>query len=460
MLGRKLSVQLVMAVIVAMVLAYVSFPLFNRLSYAVVESSFASPEAIAQNEQRYVWLLQEFIVDNNITIENISLLNTWVAGADNIRLTLFANNLIFDSEYESRIFNDPNMIIGDEAVESWYLRYLDKQYISLLIREQSSSIYQVIFADGTYVNALVHSEVYATYYMWAYYVSMGLSVLLFILLCLIAAWIKMRYLQTLSRELEILKGGDLSYNLHERGHDELFDLAHGINQMRLSLLAKKQEEEENAETHQKLMTALAHDLRTPLTSLIGYLELLLLKHYQDEEQLKHFLGASKRKAFQIREMSDKLFEYFLATEMTAETYHKEAVKTQDLITGLIDNQMFDLESSGFEVKLYAQLDSFNGECMIDAEFLQRVLDNTLSNINKYADRNHPLELMAFETDSFLHIEFTNILDPRSYSNESTALGLRTCMRIMQEHGGSYQGFTQGFAQGKKFISRLILPLMK
>ena len=450
---NKLSTQLVIVVVIAMIIAYMSFPFIIRFSYGIIERTITSPEAIEQDETRYIWMLQEFVIDNNITIDDLTLLHDWVSSDRNIKLTLFANNLIFDSEYENlfRDFYDQNN--GERSVTA-YNQYLDKQYISSLIREYNSNLYDLEFADGMLVNALVLSDRYSFYYLWAYYASIGLSVLIFILIFLFFLRLKIRYLGKLSRELKILEGGDLDYELTELGQDELFELAQGINQLRLSLIARKMEEEKTKESHQKLMTALAHDLRTPLTSLIGYLELMLLKRYNDEEQLRHFLITTKRKAFQIREMSDKLFEYFLSTEKNAETYRKEVIKTQTLIESLIDNQIFDLENSGFEVKLYAELEAFKGTCLIDPEFLQRVLDNTLSNIRKYANREKPLDVIAFETDTFLHIEFINALNQNAYSVESTALGLHTCTKIMQEHGGSYQGYEQG----DKYVSRMIMPL--
>ena len=447
---KKISTQLVIVVFAAMIIAYLSFPPLIRVAYNIIERTVASPESIIQDETRYIWLLQEFVIDNNINIDDLTLLNSWVSSERNIKLTLFTNNLIFDSDYESLFIDDDGRNI------TAYSQYLDKQYISTLIKEYNSSFYTLAFADGTVVNALVHNESYSLYYLWAYYACLAISIIIFILICLLMVRLKLRYLGKLSRELKVLEGGDLDYELTESGQDELFELAQGINQLRLSLIAKKMEEEKTKEAHQKLMTALAHDLRTPLTSLIGYLELMLLKRYDDEEQLKHFLMTTKRKAFQIREMSDKLFEYFLSTEKTAETYHKEVIKTQVLIESLTDNQIFDLESSGFLVKLYAELGAFKGSCLIDPEFLQRVLDNTLSNIRKYANREKPLDVVAFETDAFLHIEFINSLNQNIYSAESTALGLHTCTKIMQEHGGSYQGYEQG----DKYISRLILPLWR
>jgi signal transduction histidine kinase len=456
----------------ALVIAYTSFPLLTRLAYRILEATVASPEAIQETEEQYIWLLQEYLVDNTIKLSNLDAVYQWVAAEPDIKLTLFNNNMIFDSDYENMIYNDYNddniagenestnelrydsaTTVQDNLIGS-YNQYLNKQYISTLIKEYNSNFYTLTFADGAVVSALVRSESYSQYYLWAYYICLIVSLIIFLIISLLMVQIKLRYIHTLSRELRILEGGDLNYEMTEAGQDELYELAKGINQMRLSILAKKHDEEKTKEANQKLMTALAHDLRTPLTSLIGYLELMLLKRYQDEDQLKHFLMTTKRKAFQIREMSDKLFEYFLASEKTEETYNKEIISTHTLITSLIDNQLFDLESSGFPVKLYAEIDSFKGNCLIDAEFLQRVLDNTLSNIRKYADRNRPLDILAFETDAFLHIEFVNFFHREAYAVESTALGLRTCVKIMQEHGGSYQGYETD----DKFVSRLILPL--
>ena len=80
--------------------------------------------------------------------------------------------------------------------------------------------------------------------------------------------------------------------------------------MRLSILTHQKLEEEMRSNSSKLVTAMSHDLRTPLTSLMGYLELLDRNKYENEEQLRLFIKKSLNQAIRINSMANQLFEYF------------------------------------------------------------------------------------------------------------------------------------------------------
>ena len=70
---------------------------------------------------------------------------------------------------------------------------------------------------------------------------------------------------------------------------------------------------------------MSHDIRTPLTTLIGYLDILDSGDYRSQEELERYIGNCKQKALQLKDLSDKMFQYFLvfgrdSLEMENETY--------------------------------------------------------------------------------------------------------------------------------------------
>jgi len=75
-------------------------------------------------------------------------------------------------------------------------------------------------------------------------------------------------------------------------------------------LKQLMEEERNAErTKNELITSVSHDLRTPLTSILGYLELIEKDRYRDEVELRHYVSIAYAKAQRLKKLIDGLFEY-------------------------------------------------------------------------------------------------------------------------------------------------------
>ena len=86
---------------------------------------------------------------------------------------------------------------------------------------------------------------------------------------------KVRVIKTLESELRILEGGDLDYAITVQGQDELGELAQGVEDMRRAMVSRETEKRQMEEATNRLMTSVSHDLRTPLTALLGYLGKIL-----------------------------------------------------------------------------------------------------------------------------------------------------------------------------------------
>ena len=142
--------------------------------------------------------------------------------------------------------------------------------------------YDVTLTDGTLIKAEL--ECYMDPQMFyiidiAGYMAGGM---VFIILLFLLIHRKIRYINRLDYELKILGSGNLEYPMTIRGNDEITGLAEGIENLKNGILDQQLMKDEAEKANMELVTAMSHDLRTPLTSLIGYLELLTMERYEDE----------------------------------------------------------------------------------------------------------------------------------------------------------------------------------
>ncbi|MDE7219382.1 MAG: HAMP domain-containing protein, partial [Oscillospiraceae bacterium] len=117
----------------------------------------------------------------------------------------------------------------------------------------------------------------------------------------------LRRLGELSREAGVLMAGDLDHVIHVKGRDEISGLGEDIERLRRSVLARIEGEREAVGANSRLITSLSHDIRTPLTKLTGYLDILLYRKYETSEEHDAFLRLASEKAAQLKALTDQLF---------------------------------------------------------------------------------------------------------------------------------------------------------
>ena len=264
---------------------------------------------------------------------------------------------------------------------------------------------------------------------------------------------KLRYIQTLKAELDAMAGGELERPVPVLGYDELSELAAGMDEMRRSFLNHIREEDRIRSANSQLVTAMSHDLRTPLTSLMAYLELLDRKKYADEEQMRHLIRQSLVQTRAIRSMTDKLFEYFLVYATEWEQPVMESLNADRLIGPLWEEYAFTLESEGFRVE--TDLQPLEGSVSVSLALLRRAFDNVYSNLLKYADPARPIVISCRRIGDELDLTAKNGISPQRDRRESTNIGLNTCRRVFRLHGGGFETEERDGA----FTARMTLPFL-
>ena len=284
---NRLTLELLGMCAAALLIAIAAANLARNIAVDWIYNVVYSDEKYEQDITDMLQSLQDYVQEEQVTEDNIKQLVNWVRKQKNVYVTFYRD---IDELLGPFMANS-----GDEPYE------VDTEYESMY--------YTVNLYDGTPIKVQLEVYLDMNYMYWAdvaMYVTGGI---VFLLLLLLMIHHKIRYINRLESELKILGGGNLEYPITIKGNDEITSLAEGITALKNGFLEEQQMKAEAEKANMELVTAMSHDLRTPLTSLIGYLELLNMHRYENEEQLQKYLEYCKKKAFQIKKVSDRLFEF-------------------------------------------------------------------------------------------------------------------------------------------------------
>ena len=262
-----------------------------------------------------------------------------------------------------------------------------------------------------------------------------------------------RLLRNFTADVSTLSRPQADHIDEKRTIRELSILASEVNRMHDIITDHTHSAQDALQANRELITALSHDIRNPLTSLIGYLDLLGMEEDALTETQRQYLAASTEKADRIRALTSEMFRYFLLFSGEKPPVQTERVDAQILLEQMLGEHAIDLESRGFLV----HSDALQTPCEIDVDIqmLHRVFDNLFSNIGKYADPAEPIELSAAVQEGRLHVFVRNAVNPAPRNNvESNHVGLRTCAAIMELLGGTFRAEEQGGV----FTAELTLPM--
>ena len=103
---------------------------------------------------------------------------------------------------------------------------------------------------------------------------------------------------------------------------------------------------------------------------------------------------------------------------------------------MVEESLFDMESEGFFIERSS--DEISCSLLVDIPSVRRVFGNIFSNLSKYADRSSPVQVSYRQTENCLTISFRNRAVGSAMKTESSGIGLKTCKRIMEAHGGEFR----------------------
>lgn len=286
-----------------------------------------------------------------------------------------------------------------------------------------------------------------------------IAVLLFVLfgICLFALvfWLLQRksfvYISRISETMQAIAGGDLNASVEVEGDDEFAEMAANLNSMTEDIRKLMDRERESERTKNELITNIAHDLRTPLTSIIGYLEILSEKKELPGETRERYLEIAYTKSRKLQQLINDLFG------LTKLSYGRIAMRVASIdIVKLLEQLLTEFYPNFVSAGLQYALESNVPALTITADpnLLARLFENLVNNAIKYGAEGKQIRVkVEAETETvtvrvinygcvipaeelpLIFEKFYRVEQSRSRSTGGTGLGLAIARNIVEMHGG-------------------------
>ncbi len=281
---------------------------------------------------------------------------------------------------------------------------------------------------------------------------------LIILVILILAFIKkfslsiLKTVDELNEATDNIIQGNLDFKINCVSDDELGQFCEAFNTMREQLKGALEKQAFYEQSRKELLAAISHDLRTPMTSIKGYVEGLQLNIIKDEAKFNRYLSVIKEKTNRLDRLIEDLFQI---SQFDIDRFHiqLEEVDSDQLFREILQEIEMDNNDSFSKVIIHEEFPSV--DLKIDKHRIKQVIDNLLANAKNYSLGNAEILLQIVASGDYLEVSVKDngigispqdlhyIFD-RFYQGEKSrstnyggvGLGLAICKYIVEEHGGN------------------------
>lgn len=282
------------------------------------------------------------------------------------------------------------------------------------------------------------------------YIVVLLGIAVFLLVFTLFVNKKVKYIKFLSSEVKVIKDEDFGKTIEVRGQDELAELCSSINNMSLELREKIDNEKKIEQNKNELITNVSHDLRTPLTSILGYVDLLKQNGFEDKEKFVEYISIIDERSKSLNTLINELFEYTKLNSHDIKLNYS-TVEICSLVEQLSGEYSLIFKKEGLE--LISEIPEEDIFVDIDIQMIVRALENLLINAKKYSVRNSQVlvKLLQESNDIVISVEnkVENIsqddldnlferfykVDKARKTGDSTGLGLSIVKRVVELHKG-------------------------
>ena len=424
LVAKMLHLQVASALVCILLYFALLFATRAGLSYYNNHSDIQQ-RSIARQVERF----QKYVTAQEISAKDTRAIDDWVGQQSFLLMNIYRGHRMLYSNFSFSFGDGPDeerepgsnfsFSFGDgsdeerEPGESWQVFFL------------------VQFSDGPaqvqlFCNVMLNWWVLFSKLLIVFCVGVFLAVFWF------ACRRIVKYIIQLSEEIQAMEGGDLDHTITIRGSDEITTLASCLDSMRVTLRQQQEEEAQAAAKVKNLITEMSHDLRTPLTTLLLYTEILQYHKYETPEQADSYLNKIDAKARQIKQLSDNLFEYALVTRDTVAVLDPPAhfsTVFEEPLTEMVET----LQQRGFACAL--ELGEEDVLLSVSGQYVRRILDNITSNLVKYADPCSDILVRFVQEEDRAGLCFENRVLPVPASSESTKVGLPSIETMMEKMQG-------------------------
>ena len=260
---------------------------------------------------------------------------------------------------------------------------------------------------------------------------------------------KLGYLNEIMKGVHKIKEGELNYKIEEKNDIYFSSLANDINNISEGLENSIEQRIKSERMKSELITNVSHDLKTPLTSIINYVELIIEEEDLQPEYLKDYVKVLDNKSKRLKVLIEDLFE---ASKASTGNIELELVRLD--LKQLLQQSIGELEDKLEEANLSLRVNLTEEDTYVlaDGRRLYRVFENLLCNISKYSLKNTRVYIDVTKEDGKIITTMKNIssyelnFDPdeimerfkradESRNTEGSGLGLAIARDLVSLQGG-------------------------
>ena len=262
---------------------------------------------------------------------------------------------------------------------------------------------------------------------------------------------KSKNIVSLIESVEIMANGNLEHVIDVNDSGNIKSLADNINNIVSQLRNITIEERMAQQTKTDLITNVSHDLRTPLTSIIGYLSLIEDDKYKDEVQLRYYTSIAYEKSNTLKILIDDLFDLTKIQNNTMKL-NKVKINLVELIGQIVSHFEYQFKEAHMEGRLNFSED----RCIIEADPIKlvRAFENLITNAMKYGKDGYYIDIVTEKKGEMAIVKVINYGEPipvldlphifdrfyrveksRNRNDGGSGLGLAITKNIIEIHGG-------------------------
>ena len=500
-----MRLSMLIVTIFAIVVAVLSFFLCEVIATGTVNRLYLSEESRTERELDYARELQKYVNDNKLSSDDVKKLADWAK--DNKYLYIMVHKddqLLFESgmyEEPEKDENDPNAPTDpdnptdtgnpdtegtgnpggaenpdgtggatdsggtenpdgtDGTTDAEEGKGEDKNdgsdsigsgiTVNLPSREElmeyarEKEAYLITMSDASVLVSM------ADYIEYFYYdviniASLVVAVIVLVVIILLYSHGITNRIYNLAKDVTVVADGDMEHPIRRDGEDEIGRLSRDVENMRSKMLENLANERAAMDANAELVTSMSHDIRTPLTVLLGYLD--IMKDKSSYEEIREYIAASEKTALRLKKLSDDMFNYFLLFGGGAAEVNIEEYDAYTLFEQMLSEHVLLMREQEYNVLL--TMDGELSSCgaltvKTDANKLMRIIENVVSNIMKYADKSAPVSIFARLEQGKLRLTFHNFISAELDDVESSGIGLKTCHKLSEAIGVGFETVEEG-----------------
>ena len=450
---RSLYLGLILNVLKGVLLAVIIYFALYFSTRHMIKYWYVTPQNQNLRRLHYVEELQDYAKEKKISEDTVDMIAEWTRANPYVYLMIYENSRV-------QPMSDGQSISTSPGPKTKFTEYSGSRIDESISRDEliatatSGGYYKITLTNGSVTIAL------AEYTQNLYYLSFNILSIVaagFVFFLSLLKYIRMLIdrIKRFESDVTIVSEIDMDYAIVSEGKDELSNLSSQVEQMRNKMLGYIKSEQEVREANNELITSISHDIRTPLTVLMGYIE-MMKKHGEQDEVMESYISATETTALRLKQLSDDMLKYSLAFGDAEKSIKLEEYDAITLFEQLLSEHFLLMREMGYEINLSGDENSFRmGDTIrTDAPNLMRIIDNIFSNLRKYADPGEPVCFSYGVANKKLTIECKNKIRQNTEGAESNGIGLKTCVRLASLVADKFEYWQDG----DYFCTRLVIGL--